>query len=240
MDRTSARPSRVVFSVAVLSLALATAATAVAVDVRGRLRVPSDYGQTPPEDDDTARRNRYWDQWNGFIEPRPRGFDAARDLAVVLTGEGELAPEQPGFRLANGGLWPTTLVERAGRRLEIENTDPVSHALSADGLEGFNATPVAPGRVRRVDVDLPEGHWEITDDVYEHVRGHLHVIGDLVARATVQSDGSYHFTGVPPGTYTLKVFHGADIVHTQEGIVVEERELTLEPVPLGGGAGGEQ
>jgi len=225
-----------VFSVAVLSLALATAATAMAVDVSGTLRVPSDYGRTPPQDGDEARRDRYWDQWNGFIEPRPRGFDAARDLAVVLTGEGELAPEQPGFRLANGGLWPTTIVERTGRRLEIENTDPVAHELAADGLDGFNATAVAPGRVRRVDIDLPEGHWAISDTLYAHVRGHLHAIPDLVARATVQSDGSYRFTGVPPGTYTLKVFHGAEIVHTQEGIEVEERELTLEPVPLGVGA----
>jgi len=225
----------VVFSVAVLVLALATAATAMAVDVRGRLRVPSDFGQTPPEAPDDAQRNRYWDQWNGFLEPRPRGFDAARDLAVVLTGEGEFAEEQPGFRLANGGLWPTTIVVRTGARLEIQNTDAISHQIFAEGVEGFTDTPVAPGRMRPVDMPSA-GHWPIADTLYEHVTGHLHVVDDLVARGTVSSDGRYRFTNINPGTYTLKVFFGEDVVHTQEGIVVEDRELTLDPVPLGGSA----
>ena len=235
MNRTTSPRSRVVFSVAVLSLALATAATAMAVDVRGRLRVPSDFGQAAPEDPDDAQRNRYWDQWNGFLEPRPRSFDAARDLAVVLTGDGDFAEEQPGFRLANGGLWPTTLVTRTGTRLEIRNTDTVSHQLFAEGIEGFTDTPTAPGRMRPIDVPSA-GHWTIADTLYEHVSGHLHVIDDLIARATVTSDGRYHFQNVAPGTYTLKVYYGADVVHTQPGVVVEERELTLDPVPLVGGA----
>ncbi|MEZ4336782.1 MAG: hypothetical protein R3B82_09160 [Sandaracinaceae bacterium] len=237
MDRTPSRPSRVVFSLAVLALATATAATAMAVDVSGRVRVPSDFARTPPEAPEDARRNHYWNQWNGFLEPRPRGFDAARDLAVVLTGEGSLAEEQPPYRLANGGLWPTTMVARTGVRFEIRNTDPVSHALFAEGLEGFSETPVAPGRVRPVEV-ASAGHWALGDRVYEHVRGHLHVIDDLIAVATVTSDGSYRFTNVPAGTYTLKVFHGADVVHTQEGVVVEERELTIEPFDIGAAAGG--
>ncbi len=232
MDRTPSRPSRVVFSLAVLALATATAATAMAVDVAGRVRVPSDYGRSPPADPDEARRDHYWNQWNGFLEPRPRGFDAARDLAVVLTGEGAMAEEQPGFRLANGGLWPTTMVARTGVRFELRNSDPVSHTLYAEGLTGFSETPVAPGRVRPVEVPSA-GHFTMGDRVYQHVRGHLHVIDDLIARATVTSDGSYRFTNVPPGTYTLKVFHGANVVHTREGVVVEERELTIEPFDLG-------
>ncbi|MBX3275753.1 MAG: hypothetical protein KF729_36165 [Sandaracinaceae bacterium] len=236
MDRTPSRSRRAVCSLAVLGLALATAATAMAVDVRGRVRFGSDYGRTAPEAPDDARRNHYWSQWNGFLEPRPRGFDAARDLAVVLTGEGDFAEGQPGFRLANGGLWPTTMVARAGTTVEVQNTDPVSHELTVEGLAGFAETPVAPGRVRPIEVPSAGVH-AIGDRLYAHVRGHLHVIDDLVARATVTADGSYHFTNVPPGTYTLKVFHGAEVVHAREGVVVEERELTIEPFPIGGAEG---
>ncbi|MCB9596947.1 MAG: hypothetical protein H6719_29765 [Sandaracinaceae bacterium] len=238
MDRTTERSSRVVFSLTVLGLALATATTALAVDVRGRIRVPSDFGHTPPEDPETARRDHYWSQWNGFLEPRPRGFDAGRDLAVVLTGAGELAPDQPPYRLANGGLWPTTMVARTGGHIEIQNTDPVSHRIYADGLEALSDTPIAPGRMRPVDL-AAAGHWVIGDRLYAHVSGHLHVIDDLIARATVQTDGSFHFANVPPGTYTLKVFHGEQLVHTQEGVVVEERELTIEPFALGGAPAGD-
>jgi len=228
MDRTTGRRSRAVFSLLVLTLAVATAATATAVDVRGALRVPSDYG---PADESEDAHGHYWDEWNGFLDPRERGFDAARDLAVVLTG-GEMAPEQPGFRIANGGLWPTTLVERAGATMRIRNTDPVSHQLFAEGHGEFSPTPTSPGLTRERVVGSP-GDWAIRDRIYQHVEGHLHVLPDLVARAEVQSDGSYVFRHVPPGTYTLKVFHGDRMIHSQDGVEVTDRELTLDPIEIG-------
>ena len=49
------------------------------------------------------------------------------------------------------------------------------------------------------------------------------------------------FAGAGYAMYALavrKVFHGADVVHTQEGVVVEDRELELEAIPLPGGGGG--
>lgn len=232
MDQRTERRSRALLAMLVLSLAAATTATAVAIDVRGTLRVPNEFGQPAAEPDAEGRRNHYWDEWNGFLEPRSRGFDAARDLAVVLTGEGTPAEEQPGFRLANGGLWPTTLVARAGARIELRNADSVSHQVIAEGLEEFGDTPIAPGRMRPIDI-ATAGSWPLRDRLYEHVHGHLHVIADLIARATIESDGQYHFVNVPPGTYTLKVFLGSEMIHSREGVVVEERELTLEPIQLG-------
>ncbi len=233
MNRTPPHSPRVLFSLALVGLALTTAATAMAFDVRGRVRVASDFGRTPPEVPEEARRNHYWSQWNGFLEPRPRTFVAARDLAVVLTGPGALAEGQPPYRLANGGFWPATIVARTGAAFELGNTDPVSHTLYAEGLAGFTETPLAPGRARPIEL-AAAGHFVLGDRTYAHVRGHLHVIDDLIARATVTADGSFHFTGVLPGTYTLKIFHGAEVVHTQEGVVVVDRELTIEPFPLGG------
>ncbi|HJL16457.1 MAG TPA: carboxypeptidase-like regulatory domain-containing protein [Sandaracinaceae bacterium LLY-WYZ-13_1] len=232
MDRTTGRRSRAVLSLLVLTLAVATAATAMAVDVRGRLALPSDYGEAEEGPEDAAGRRYYWDEWNGFLDPRERGFDAARDLAVVLTG-GEMAPEQPGFRLANGGLWPTTIVERAGATLRIENTDPVSHQLYAEGHDELTPTPTSPGLTRQLVV-ASAGDWAVADAVYGHVTGHLHVLPDLVARAEIQSDGTYAFRNVPPGTYTLKVFHGERMIHSQEGVEVPDgRELTLDPIEIG-------
>lgn len=225
---------RAVVSISILGLAAATAATAAAVDVRGTIRVASDFGRTPPVDADEAAHDRYWDEWNGFLEPRPRGFDAARDLAVVLTGEGEEAPEQPGFAIANGGMWPTTLVARTGSTIELQNSDPMTHRVFAEGHDEFGEVPIAPGRMRPIQAPAA-GNWPIHDRTYEHVRGHLHVIDDLIARAEVTSAGAYHFRNVPAGTYTLKIFHGAEMVHSQEGVVVAEEELTIEGFRLGGG-----
>lgn len=233
MDQGTGRSSRALIVMLVLTIAAATTATAVAIDIRGTLRVPSEFGQPARETEVERRRNRYWEEWNGFLDPRTRGFDAARDLAVVLTGEGEMVEHEDRFAIANGALWPTTLVERAGGRVQIVNTDSVTHRLYAEGLEGFGDTPLSPGRVRPVNVPTA-GDWSIRDRLYDHVRGHLHVIPDLIARATVQSNGDYHFANVNPGTYTLKIFHGSEMIHSQEGIVVEEREVTIELVRLGG------
>lgn len=239
MKRTTGRRSsgwlagRAWFSLLVLALAAAMAATASAVDVRGTLRVPSEYGEPAEASEEEQARHHYWDEWNGFLDPRERGFDAARDLAVVLTGEAPMAEEQPGFRIANGGLWPSTLVERAGATMRIQNTDPVVHQLYAEGHPELTPTPTSPGLTRQLVV-AEAGDWAIQDQVYAHVGGHLHVLPDLVARAEIASDGSYRFRNVPPGTYTLKVFHGAQLLHTQEGVEVPDgRELTLEPIPIG-------
>lgn len=233
MDRTTERRSRAWFWLLVPALAVATAATASAVDVRGTLRVPSEYGRTPPESEREGARSNYWDEWNGFLDPRPHGFDADRHLAVVLTGEGPMAEEQPGFAIANGSLSPSTMVARAGATLQIRNTDPVVHQLYAEGHSELTPTPTSPGLTRQLVV-ADAGDWPVADRIYAHVTGHLHVLPDLVARAEVGSDGAYRFRNVPPGTYTLKVFHGPRLLHTQEGVEVSEgRELTLEPIAIG-------
>lgn len=232
MKRTTGRRTRAVLATLVLTLAALTAGTALAVEVRGALRVASDFGATPPVPPEELRRDRYWDEWNGFLEPRTRRFDPGGELAVVLTGEGSFAAEQPGFALANGALRPATIVERAGANLRIENTDPVTHQLFAEGLEDFGPTPTSPGLARQQVVGTA-GSWPLRDQLYAHVTGHLHVLPDLVARATVQADGTFLFRNVPGGTYTLKVFHRDREVHSAQVTVPADRELVVDPIAIG-------
>ena len=209
----------------------ALAATASAFDVRGTLTTPAHFADVPAETADEGRLHHYWDEWNGFLERREMGFSAARDVGVVLVGEGPMAEGQPGFALRNGNFWPRTMVERTGAQLRIQNTDPCTHQLEAEGFEPLGPTPTAPGLTRQAQV-AAAGHWLITDRLYAHVSGHLHVIDGLVARATIAEDGSYHFQNVPEGTYTLEVYFEENRIHRQEGVVVTDRELTLEPIAL--------
>ncbi|AKF04515.1 hypothetical protein DB32_001664 [Sandaracinus amylolyticus] len=209
-------------------------AVGLAVDVRGTLTVPSDLASqtTPVETDAQRARARYWEEWNGVLDPRPTRLDVAREIAVVLTGPGAPSEgEQPPYRVHNGTLTPATLVVRAGTAIQIRNDDGVAYELFAEGLSDFGAIQTAPGNARPVTVPQP-GNWPVRDRVHPHIRGHLHAIPDLVARGFVEPNGAYTFRGVAAGTYQLHVFQGARELHTQEIVVPESGQLTVPAIPL--------
>lgn len=201
-------------------LGLASASTALAGDVRGSLTVPGDLSSmSPTPDAEAMRRLRYWDEWNGFLEARPRRLDVSSEIAVVLTGGPASAGEQPPYRIHNGGLAPATIVARAGTGIQIRNDDGTPYELFAEGLSDFAAIQTAPGNARPITV-TGEGHWVIRDRLHPHLVGHLHAVPDLVARAYVEPSGAFVFRGVEPGTYTLRAFHGASEVIAPTSVTV--------------------
>lgn len=208
-------------------------AAVLAVDVRGTLTVPSDLAsQVPVETDAQRARARYWEEWNGVLDPRAPRLDAQRELAVVLTGSGAPSEgEQPPYRLHNGSLSPSTIVARAGTAIQIRNEDGVAYELFAEGLSDFGPIQTAPGNGRPVTIPEP-GNWPVRDRVHAHVQGHLHALPDLVARAFVEANGAYTFRGVAAGTYQLHVFHGPREIHSQEVVVPEGGQLTVPAIQL--------
>ena len=212
---------------------LALTTSALAIDVRGTMTIPPTLPSLVPALAPEAEgRARYWDEWNGFIDPRPAHFDAARELAVVLTGAGEPSTgEQPPYRIHNGGLFPSTIVGRAGTGIQIRNDDGTTYELYAEGLAEFAPLSTAPGSPRPITLPAAAGSWPVRDRLYAHVVGHLHAVPDLVARAFVEPNGSYTFRGVAAGSYMLHVFHGPREVITPQAVeVVEGHELTIPAV----------
>src|ERR1700754_719533 len=57
-------------------------ARAGAVDVKGTVRSDESAKQSSVQ----AVRPPYWQEWNGFIEPRKASVDYAREVSVVLVG----------------------------------------------------------------------------------------------------------------------------------------------------------
>jgi len=226
--RTSRRIPRVLVAAVGALLGIAVGTTAAAVPIRGSVQLPRDFAP-PSEARENGPAGFYWEEWNGVLDLRPPRLDVEREIAVVLTGEGD----SPGsdFQLSGGALRPSTMVARSGDMLRIANTDPCAHELFADGIEGLAVLQTAPGNARTLAL-TQVGHWLIQDRLYPHVKGYLHVIADLVARGTVQQDGRYAFSDVAPGGYTLKVFYRDRMVHSQRVEVEEGRELTIEPVAL--------
>lgn len=214
-------------AVVAVSVALAAATTAGAIPVRGSVEVPRDY--TPPETEGPA--SYYWQEWNGVLDPKPDRLDVPERIAVVLLGETTGGRPESFVKLSGGALSPSTMVMQAGSTLRIQNTDPASHELYAEGIEGFTPLQTAPGNARTISLPGEAGHHVIGDALYPHIEGHLHLVPNLAARATIDARGSYVFEDVEPGTYTLKVYFDGRELHSQE-IEAPQRELTLDPVSL--------
>ncbi len=225
-DLGSRSPRVLTAAVAGSLLALCLGTTALAGPLNGSVTIPSDY--TPPGRAEDAPPDHYWEEWNGFLDPRPRRIDTAREIAVVLTGDGDGPPNA--FLLAGGSLLPSTLVARAGADIRIENTDGCTHELFSSEIEGLTPLSTAPGNARSFAAPAP-GHYTIRDRIYPHVTGHLHVLADLVARATLEPSGRYSFDDVAAGTYTLKVFFGERELASQS-VEVASSALTVDPIAL--------
>lgn len=224
-------PSIVLSAIAavVAVVSWAPAGPAAAVEVRGLVKVVGSLPH-PAEAGTAGPFEPYWEEWNGFLDPREGSPEPGRVLSVVLRGDG--AAEDPGceYALRGGAFAPTTMVGRQGANLRIENTDGCAHELYADGVEGFSPLQTAPGNARAVPL-ATTGHFVIQDRLYPHVVGHLHVVDDLVACADVDAKGRFRFPDVTEGAYTLEVYQGESRV-LSEPLEASGRYHTTDPMTI--------
>jgi plastocyanin len=204
---------------------------ASAADVRGQLVLGS--AREPPAAK-PPRAAYNWELENGVKEVAPTRVVAQRELGVVLLGAGTpKAGDALDVTLSGGALLPSTLVVRAGTTVRIRNEDEIGHELYAVGLDGFSAEATSPNGVRSVHL-TKVGNWPLLDHLAVHSRAHLHVLDNLVASAKIDASGSYSFSDVPAGKYTLKVFRGAnELVSKDVEVLATDKSLTVDPLTLG-------
>jgi hypothetical protein len=212
----------------VAALLLGLSATAAA-QVTGKLILGA-YKPAPPSA--AGRPSYYWELDNGIKELREDRIDAPRELAVVLVGDGQPVAglDRVEVAFAGGSLLPSTIVVRAGATLLFRNDDEFAHELYADKLAGLAAEATSPRGRRSVNLTAA-GSYALRDKAVSHVEGQLHVLPDLIAVAAPDAEGQFSFKQVPPGKYTLKVFHGARELAAQP-VELTSQELTLDPITL--------
>lgn len=229
---SEARRVKRALAVLVALAAMWIAGVAAAGDVRGTVRAEV----APRAAGAEAKRPYYWEEWNGVLEARPERVDLTREIAVVLTGTGSVTGEAtPIVRFVGGGLSPSTVVLKVGSTLRLRNDDDFAHELYAENLVGFSAEATSATAARTVPM-REAGNWALRDRRVPHVRGHLHVVADLVAVAAPDADGKFVFTGVTPGSYVLKVYQGPREVSSRPIVVADARELVVDPIQLGAAA----
>ncbi len=197
-----------------------------ATDVKGSVRAVGEAKPTP----ESGVRPAYWQEWNGFIEPKKPQADLTREVAVVLIGASPTR-DAATVVLKDGQLTPSTLVMQVGTSLRIRNEDDFGHQLYADGLKAFDAVETGAGQGRQVQIGQT-GAFAVRDALAPHVRGTLHVLAKLSAVATLQDDGTFVFPEVPPGDYTVKVFRGATEVSSAPLSVGDLREVVIDPINI--------
>src|SRR6185503_14506358 len=170
---------------ALLWVVVAGGASVALAQVSGRLLLAA-YKPAPPP---PGRPTSYWELENGFKEAKPDRISAKRELAAVLLGEGTPVGGSDRVEIpwSGGNLLPSTVVVRVGATLLFRNDDEVSHELYGVGLEGLPAEATSP-RGRRSFQAAAAGNWALRDQSVAHTQGHLHVLPDLVAVASIDAD----------------------------------------------------
>ncbi|HEY6878174.1 MAG TPA: cupredoxin domain-containing protein [Polyangiales bacterium] len=211
--------------VCALTAGLLIAGDVRAGDVKGSVRATEEVKLKSVE----GVRAPYWQEWNGFIDPKKGSFDYAREVSAVLIGP-QPTKDAVTVVLKNGTLTPSTIVAQIGTTLRIRNEDDFGHELVVDALKGFDAVETSPGATRSILLEQT-GAFVVRDRLAPYVHGHLHVIAKLTQVVNPSADGSFAFREVPAGNYTLKVFRGAKEVSTAE-VEVGGKETELDTIPL--------
>ncbi|MEM1417222.1 MAG: hypothetical protein AAGH15_20150, partial [Myxococcota bacterium] len=199
---------------------------ASAARVTGSVRMPAP-GAAPPSDDPSG----YWRAWNGFLELRPPALDPRSEVLVVLRGGDLPEPRGCAYRLQQGDFAPKAMAVRPGATLRIENRDGCSHELTSASIPEFPPLATAPGNARAIAGVPGGGPHAITDRLYGHVGGWVHVMDDLAACATMAADGRYVFEDVPAGRYRLVVLRGETEVRSAD-VEVRSNGLTVDPIAI--------
>jgi plastocyanin len=175
-------------------------ASAVAGTIRGRVEL----AQPPPA-----------------VEPRPNvadlGMPAGRDAAdrrqsvvYLETGPraafGERDEGRARMDQRNERFSPHLLAITAGTTVDFPNNDRTYHnVFSLSATRSFDLGRYAAGRSKSVRFDRP-GIVRVFCDIHSHMSAFILVFAHQYYSLT-DEEGRYRLLNVPPGTYTVKVWH---------------------------------
>ena len=198
--------------------------------VRGTLRVPPGSPTVSPV------VQAYAGQVASLPDPTPIVHGLVTDAVLWIEGlpaAAESAKAEPKVRpqMAQKGqnFVPRVVAVTAGHSVDFPNFDPIFHnAFSVSPVKRFDLGKYPRGQSRKV-VFNKLGVVQVFCDIHANMAGFIRVVP---SRALVMPDGFGEFAidGVPPGTYTLKIWH-PDFPQMERKIEVPESgdlELQLD------------
>jgi plastocyanin len=115
---------------------------------------------------------------------------------------------------------PHVLVAEVGQVLDLHNSDPILHNADARlGSQPVFNYALPPDRMVHVKLDRP-GTLAVTCDVRHSWMSAFVVVATHPFHTTTDAYGEYQIDELPPGTYTLRVWH--------EELGTQEQQVTIE------------
>jgi hypothetical protein len=122
-----------------------------------------------------------------------------------------------------------------GQEIEYRNSDPVSHNIRGTPRRNSPFNSIFAAKMStKAKFDQPEVGIPLKCDIHFWMSSYIHVFSHPFFAIT-GDDGSYVITGVPPGRYTLQVWHEKLKPQTQ---TVEVKAGEVKEVPFTLSTGG--
>ena len=148
--------------------------------------------------------------------------------AALEVGASPPALDQRGCRFS-----PHVLIAAADAPVAILNSDPIMHNVHTLSFENRAVNRSQPPGVRKIELSFPRPEKvKVRCDVHEWMSAWI-VAVDHPYHAVTSGDGSFVIENVPPGTYTLEVWHEA-VGSTTRSVSVAPGETTEEALVISG------
>ena len=129
---------------------------------------------------------------------------------------------------------PHVLPVLAGTKVEFPNKDEIRHNVFSPGPQGararFDLGTYPQGQTKYHQFDKP-GVWPMLCNVHAEMSAYV-IVTETPYFATTGSDGKFVLKDVPPGKYTLKVWHEKTKDASLQIEVNDSPTVNLSPIEL--------
>jgi plastocyanin len=138
---------------------------------------------------------------------------------------------EPQMRSDQKRFTPKVVAVRRNDAVNFPNVDPIYHnVFSVSGSNRFDLGLYRSGASKKKDFTA-SGLVRVYCNIHPQMVGFVMVVDSDFAAVT-GPDGKFRFEGVPPGNWTLKVWHEEAQAEGSSPVAVRSRQETAAPVSL--------